>query len=63
VRGAVGHSGPALESAEHRHDCLEHNALGDLYQPLLLDLHNLPVKIPFNGVNLLHVPAWFWVKK
>ncbi|MFN9909822.1 MAG: hypothetical protein ACK56F_27510, partial [bacterium] len=48
-----GHSGPALESTERSPDRLEHDTFGDLHQPLLFDLHDLPVKIPFDGVNLL----------
>ncbi|MFN9942865.1 MAG: hypothetical protein ACK56I_25700, partial [bacterium] len=45
------HSGSALESAVRRRNCLEHDTLGDLHQPLLLDLHDLSVKIPLDGVD------------
>jgi len=30
-------------------------ASGDLHQPLLLDLHDLPVEISLDGLHLLHV--------
>ncbi len=45
----------ALPAAVLRHDRLRRCAPGDLHQSLLLDLHDLPVELPLDGVHLLHV--------
>ncbi len=44
-----------LPAAVLRRDRLCRRTSGDLHQPLLLDLHDLPVEISLDGLHLLHV--------